>query len=208
MDQSAKNSKTHAVCLTATAALPTRFGVFKAQSFIGQHARHGGQDVVVFALSMGEVADDCMVRLHSECLTGDVMGSLRCDCGQQLAASLNMIAQEKRGLLLYLLGHEGRGIGLSDKLKAYVLQDQGMNTLQANCALGHAGDERNYDAAIAVLHDFGLKSIRLLTNNPEKIEALELSGIRITARLPLWLEENPHNATYLETKRDLMGHLR
>lgn len=145
------------------------------------------------------------VRVHSECLTGDLFGSKRCDCGAQLDKSLEVISQEK-GVLIYLR-QEGRGIGLINKLKAYNLQDEGFNTIDANHQLGFETDERQYHIATQILQDLGIKSIRLLTNNPEKINSLSRGGIRIVDRMPLMVPPTQDNEDYLRIKRDLMGHL-
>lgn len=146
-----------------------------------------------------------MVRVHSECLTGDLLGSKRCDCGSQLAMSLDVITREK-GVLIYLR-QEGRGIGLINKLKAYNLQDEGFNTIDANHQLGFETDSREYHIATLILKDLGISRIRLLTNNPEKVTSLEREGIIIADRIPLMIEPNEDNEEYLRVKRDLMGHL-
>ncbi|MEE9451257.1 MAG: bifunctional 3,4-dihydroxy-2-butanone-4-phosphate synthase/GTP cyclohydrolase II [Gammaproteobacteria bacterium] len=148
----------------------------------------------------------CLVRLHSECLTGDVFGSSRCDCGWQLNASLEKISQEG-GILLYMRGHEGRGIGLANKIKAYVLQDQGMDTVEANHQLGFSADQRNYGMGAQILRHLGVQRMRLLTNNPQKIEGLRDCGIDIVGREPLEMQLNDNNDFYLHTKRDKLGHL-
>lgn len=160
------------------------------------------------ALVYGDVQhkDDVLVRIHSECFTGDVLGSLRCDCGEQLNASIRRIAAEGEGVLLYLR-QEGRGIGLLDKLKAYNLQDEGYDTVEANRLLGHGADERDYSIGAHILDDLGISSIRLLTNNPEKIESLESHDISVTERVPLQPHLNRHNTEYLRTKADRMRHL-
>ena len=160
------------------------------------------------ALVMGDVADqeNVLVRLHSECFTGDVLGSLRCDCGEQLHRSMRIIACEGHGIILYLR-QEGRGIGLSDKLRAYNLQDLGYDTVDANLMLGHQADERDYTAAALILQDLGVRSVRLLTNNPVKIKSLQDLGIPVTARMPLQANVTPENAAYLETKAQRMNHL-
>jgi GTP cyclohydrolase II len=145
-----------------------------------------------------------VVRVHSECFTGDVLGSKRCDCGAQLEKSLEVITREK-GVLIYLR-QEGRGIGLINKLKAYNLQDEGFNTIDANHQLGFETDEREYHVATVILKDLGIQKIRLLTNNPEKVESLVRDGIVITDRIPLMIEPNEDNEAYLRVKRDLMGH--
>jgi GTP cyclohydrolase II len=146
------------------------------------------------------------VRLHSACLTGDLLGSLRCDCGDQLRDAVELIAASGGGIVLYL-AHEGRGIGLANKLRAYALQDEGLDTLEADQHLGFRTDERDYTAACAMLQDLGIRRIRLLTNNPGKIEALNSGGIEVLAREPLQGRETPHNARYLRTKRERAGHL-
>ncbi|GAB4578193.1 MAG: hypothetical protein Fur0022_09270 [Anaerolineales bacterium] len=160
------------------------------------------------ALINGSVAgmEGVLVRVHSECFTGDVLGSLRCDCGEQLQRSMKMIAEAKQGVVLYLR-QEGRGIGLLNKLRAYNLQDQGYDTVEANLLLGHQADERDYTVAAEMLRDLGVKSIRLLTNNPEKITALEKLGIPVIGRVSLTPEVNPENARYLHTKIVRMNHL-
>lgn len=150
--------------------------------------------------------DDVLVRIHSECFTGDVLGSLRCDCGEQLNASIRRIAAEEVGVLLYLR-QEGRGIGLLNKLKAYNLQDEGYDTVEANQLLGHGADERDYSIGAHILEDLGIRSVRLLTNNPEKIESLRAHDIRVSERVPLEPHLNPHNTEYLRTKVDRMRHL-
>ena len=147
------------------------------------------------------------MRVHSECATGDIMGSLRCDCRDQLELSLRKIEEAGEGLLIYIRDHEGRGIGLANKIKAYALQDQGMDTVDANIHLGFAPDERTYGVAICMLKHFGLKNIRLLTNNREKIDALTAAGINVIDQVPLWTATNPHNEKYLATKRERMGHI-
>jgi GTP cyclohydrolase II len=147
-----------------------------------------------------------LVRLHSECLTGDVFGSLKCDCGPQLREALRIIAREGGGVLLYLR-QEGRGIGLANKLRAYALQDRGLDTVDANARLGFADDERDYGHAAAMLRALGIGAVRLLTNNPKKVEGLEAAGIEVTERVPHHMPANPHNADYLATKRKKSGHL-
>ena len=158
------------------------------------------------ALVKGEACAGALVRVHSECLTGDALGSLRCDCGEQLRASMARIGASRSGALVYLRGQEGRGIGLANKIAAYALQDQGLDTAEANAALGFAPDERDYRIAAEILHALGLSDIRLLTNNPLKGAALKRYGVRVIEDVPLVLASNPHNADYLATKRDKMGH--
>jgi 3,4-dihydroxy 2-butanone 4-phosphate synthase/GTP cyclohydrolase II len=161
------------------------------------------------ALVKGEIGadDDVLVRVHSECLTGDVLGSLRCDCGPQLDAAMATIAEEGRGVIIYIRGHEGRGIGLMHKLQAYQLQDAGVDTVDANLDLGLPADARHYGAATQVLRDLGVGSVRLLTNNPDKTRALEEFGVPVVERVPLTPRPNDHNLAYLQTKRDRMGHV-
>jgi 3,4-dihydroxy 2-butanone 4-phosphate synthase/GTP cyclohydrolase II len=147
-----------------------------------------------------------LTRVHSECLTGDVFGSSRCDCGPQLAEAMERIVAEGRGVVIYLRGHEGRGIGLLAKLQAYQLQDGGRDTVDANLDLGLPADARHYGAATQILRDLGVASVRLLTNNPDKTESLESYGVPVTERVPLTPRPNDHNLQYLQTKRDRMGH--
>jgi 3,4-dihydroxy 2-butanone 4-phosphate synthase / GTP cyclohydrolase II len=151
--------------------------------------------------------DDVLVRVHSECLTGDVFGSLRCDCGPQLAESMRLIAEEGLGAVIYLRGHEGRGIGLGHKLAAYNLQDRGEDTVDANLRLGLPVDNREYGIGSQILADLGVTTMRLMTNNPAKYGGLEGFGLTITERVPLLTAPNPENIAYLRTKRERMGHL-
>ncbi len=181
-----------------SASLPTRYGDFELKIFTDAA---GIEHIVIVK---GTPVDDCLVRLHSECATGDIFGSLRCDCREQLEKSLEMIGEAGCGLLIYLRGHEGRGIGLSNKIRAYALQEGGMDTYEANVHLGFAPDARDYTAAVDILKSFGLKKVRLLTNNKDKTSALEKNGIAVTARVPLWMEVNPHNEKYIATKRRWM----
>ena len=187
----------------ATTALPTRFGEFTA---------HGYRDTITgtdhVALVKGDLGagDDVLVRVHSECLTGDVLGSTRCDCGAQLATAMQRVADEGRGVILYLRGHEGRGIGLLHKLRAYQLQDAGADTVQANLDLGLPADARDYGTGAQILADLGVHSMRLLTNNPTKRAGLEGYGLTIIGREPLPPAVTEENVRYLTTKRDLMGH--
>jgi len=191
------------VTLVAKAALPTRFGTFDASVFIDLEA--SGE---VLALTRGDLggASVPLVRLHSECLTGDVLGSLRCDCGQQLNAALALISTADAGALLYL-PQEGRGIGLANKIRAYALQDGGLDTVDANLALGLPVDRREYASAAAILRYLGLTQVRLLTNNPLKCAALEQHGVHVIERVPIAVPPNAVNRQYLRTKADRMGHL-
>ncbi len=191
------------VTLEAEASLTTRFGTFNIGVFTVE-----GAPGEIAALSHGPLHGDAipLVRLHSECLTGDVLGSMRCDCGQQLDAALELIGSAPCGVLLYL-PQEGRGIGLANKIRAYALQDRGLDTVDANLALGLPVDRRDYAAAAHVLHSLGLRRVRLLTNNPLKHTALEQNGIEVTERVPLAIAPNPINHNYLRTKADRMGHL-
>jgi GTP cyclohydrolase II len=191
------------VALQAEATLPTRFGAFKIAVFNVE-----GAPGEVAALTRGSLHGETipLVRLHSECLTGDVLGSLRCDCGQQLDAALQLLADAPSGVLLYL-PQEGRGIGLANKIRAYALQDQGLDTVDANLALGLPVDRRDYAAAAHILLSLGLRQVRLLTNNPAKSAALEKHGVQVVERVPLAVAPNPINLDYLRTKADRMGHL-
>ncbi len=161
------------------------------------------------ALVLGEIdpARPVLLRAHSECLTGDIFGSLRCDCGAQLHAAMEMIAEEGTGVILYIRHQEGRGIGLLDKLHAYNLQDRGLDTVEANEALGHPADKRDYGIGSQILYDLGVRKIRLLTNNPKKIYGLEGFGLEVVERVPIRVASNPHNERYLRTKKDKLGHL-
>ncbi|MPZ00151.1 MAG: bifunctional 3,4-dihydroxy-2-butanone-4-phosphate synthase/GTP cyclohydrolase II [Actinophytocola sp.] len=187
----------------AEARIPLRYGTFRA---IGYDSLLDGIEHIAFVY--GEIGDgeDVLVRAHSECLTGDVFGSLRCDCGPQLDAALHAVAEEGRGVVLYIRGHEGRGIGLMHKLQAYQLQDGGEDTVDANLKLGVPADARDYGTGAQILRDMGIKSMRLLTNNPAKRIGLEGYGLRVTGREPLPISPNPENLRYLQTKRDRMGH--
>ncbi|MFD9644817.1 bifunctional 3,4-dihydroxy-2-butanone-4-phosphate synthase/GTP cyclohydrolase II [Streptomyces sp. NPDC059082] len=183
--------------------LPTAHGEFTAYGY-----RSTVDGVEHVALVHGEIGDgeDVLVRVHSECLTGDIFHSLRCDCGPQLQASMDRITEAGRGVVVYLRGHEGRGIGLLSKLRAYELQERGRDTLDANLELGLPADARDYAAGAQILGDLGVRSLRLMTNNPDKIDALGRHGLRVEGREPMPVQAGEHNLRYLRTKRDRMGH--
>ncbi|HCA71092.1 MAG TPA: GTP cyclohydrolase II, partial [Ruminococcaceae bacterium] len=193
----------HLVERVAVANLPTKYGEFKAY---GYRNKLNGEHHV--ALVKGDIGDgqNLLCRVHSECLTGDTFGSLRCDCGQQLATAMLQIQQEGRGILLYMR-QEGRGIGLLNKLRAYALQDKGMDTLQANLALGFPGDMREYYIGAQILQDLGAKTLRLLTNNPDKVYQLKDFGMKIVERVPICMKPTAYDTFYLQTKKQKMGHL-
>lgn len=189
--------------VVATAKFPTRFGRFTIYGIKGA----GPADEAV-AIQHGKLAagKSAVVRIHSQCLTGDVFGSERCDCRAQLEFSLQRIAKERPGIVLYL-AQEGRGIGLINKLRAYELQDRGFDTVEANRKLGFAADHRDYDFAAAALKALGARSVRLLSNNPEKVSQLESNGIRVVERIPCQPATSKHSRAYLQTKKKKMGHL-
>ncbi|MCW2534363.1 MAG: bifunctional 3,4-dihydroxy-2-butanone-4-phosphate synthase/GTP cyclohydrolase [Modestobacter sp.] len=188
----------------AEAQLPTDHGMFRA---LGYRSELDGREHL--ALVKGQVSgkDDVLVRVHSECLTGDVLTSRRCDCGAQLSSAMQQVASAGEGVIVYMRGHEGRGIGLLHKLQAYALQDGGLDTVDANVALGLPADGRDYGIGAQILADLGISSIRLMTNNPAKRVGLEAFGLRIVDRVPLQSASTPENAAYLASKRDRMGHL-
>ena len=183
--------------------MPTRYGHFTAYGYINK--LNGEHHVALVKGAVGD-GENLLCRVHSECLTGDTFGSLRCDCGQQLHAAMRQIEEEGRGILLYMR-QEGRGIGLINKLRAYELQEQGMDTLEANLALGFKGDEREYYIGAQILRDLGAKTLRLLTNNPDKVYQLQDFGMEILERVPIQAPANPHDIRYLRTKQNRMGHL-
>jgi GTP cyclohydrolase II len=185
------------------ARIPTRYGTFQLMLFTNSHDRKEHM-----ALIMGDVRgrENVIVRVHSECFTGDVLGSLRCDCGEQLDRAMQMIAQAGQGVILYLR-QEGRGIGLADKLRAYNLQDEGLDTVEANLRLGHQPDERDYTVAALMLRDLDIRSVNLITNNPKKINELRGLGIAVHQRTPIEVPARPENLRYLRTKAKRMDHL-
>ena len=183
--------------------MPTRYGHFTAYGYVNK--LNGEHHVALVKGEVGE-GENLLCRVHSECLTGDTFGSMRCDCGQQLHAAMRQIEEEGRGILLYMR-QEGRGIGLINKLRAYELQEQGMDTLEANLALGFKGDEREYYIGAQILRDLGAKTLRLLTNNPDKVYQLQDFGMEILERVPIQAPANPHDIRYLRTKQNRMGHL-
>jgi 3,4-dihydroxy 2-butanone 4-phosphate synthase/GTP cyclohydrolase II len=191
-----------AVVRVAEARLPTRWGEFTAYAYAHGEDEH-------LALVMGGVRGepDVLVRVHSECLTGDVLGSLRCDCGAQLSAALARIADEGRGVVVYLRGHEGRGIGIADKLRAYSLQDRGFDTVDANLELGLPVDGREYDVAAAILVDLGITTMRYMTNNPDKYLGIAGSGLAMSERVAIEVAPTAENIAYLRAKKERMGHL-
>jgi 3,4-dihydroxy 2-butanone 4-phosphate synthase/GTP cyclohydrolase II len=194
-------SRSGGIYRSGSARLPTSLGEFAVTVYRDSEGKEH------LALCMGSLdGAPPLVRLHSECLTGDVFGSVRCDCGDQLRAALRQIAHEGRGLLLYLR-QEGRGIGLANKIRAYALQDEGMDTVEANLHLGFPADGRSYTDAAAILNDLGLSSVRLITNNPAKVKGLEGSGISVAERVSFQIRPRAENHTYLRTKASKMGHL-
>jgi GTP cyclohydrolase II len=188
------------VVLKAQARIPTAHGTFIMKLFEEQPT--GAEHV---ALVMGEVAGTALARVHSECMTGDLFGSLRCDCGPQLNFALKKIGEEGKGVLLYLR-QEGRGIGLANKLRAYALQDEGLDTVEANHRLGFAADLRRFDVAARMLEQLGVDAVRLMTNNPRKVATLEAHGVKVAERVPVRIEPQAENERYLATKALKLGH--
>jgi GTP cyclohydrolase II len=185
----------------AEADLPTGHGPFRVVVY-----RIGAEEHV--AIVRGDVrgAENVLARVHSECMTGEVLGSLKCDCRAQLDMAMAAIAREERGVVVYLK-QEGRGIGLGNKIRAYALQAEGKDTVEANLALGFAADLRSYDMAAAILADLGVASVALMTNNPQKLAGLEQAGVKVAAHVPHWTDDHEHNREYLEVKRSKLGHI-
>lgn len=187
---------------TCAARLPTKYGDFEVIGFRGTN----GEESLV--LVKGDVAgENILVRLHSACVTGDIFHSKRCDCGDQLQESINEIMHEGRGVVIYLYSQEGRGIGAVNKIKAYCLQDKGLDTVEANIELGFGDDERDYKDAAEILRQLGVKSVRLLTNNPRKVQGLEENDIKIVERVPIEIPPEVTNESYLKTKKNKLGHM-
>src|ERR1700734_2058671 len=190
----------------ATARMPTKWGMFHALGFKREITSGVPGVETALAIVMGHLSDDApLLRLHSQCFTGEALGSLRCDCGDQLAMALQAVADEGRGVVIYEY-QEGRGIGLMAKLQAYELQDAGIDTVEANRALGFKTDYRDFSLPVAILHDLGIKRVRLLTNNPRKAVALADAGIEVVARISCEVVPNPYSLAYLQTKKEKMGH--
>lgn len=186
----------------AEANIPTARGPFRLVVYRVGEEEH-------LAMVRGEVhgVADVLARVHSECLTGEVMGSLRCDCREQLETALDRIAEAGCGVLVYMR-QEGRGIGLGNKVRAYALQDQGIDTVDANLALGFEADERTYDIAASILQELGIQSVRMMTNNPAKLEGLQRAGVNVSEQVPHWVSSTEHSAGYLQTKRAKLGHIK
>lgn len=200
-DENYRSSKT--IERVAEAKLPTKFGEFR---IVGYRSLVSGEEFVVLARGIFKPESPALARIHSQCLTGDVFGSIKCDCGQQLEAAMKLIAEEGCGAIIYQQ-QEGRGIGIINKIRAYALQDQGADTIEANERLGLDVDLRRYEQCAEILLDLGLSCVRLISNNPEKIRALRNSGLEVVERVPLLIEYHQNLTRYLKTKRDEMGHL-
>ena len=185
----------------AKAKLPTHWGDFSVIAY--EDERLGEEHLLLY---LGELNENSLLRIHSQCLTGDALYSLKCDCGSQLAKAMQVIAREGCGMIIYM-AQEGRGIGLVNKIRAYELQDKGLNTIEANEALGFAADERDYSYCKEILASVGISSVRLMTNNPAKIRGLEEVGIEVTERVSIEIEPNKHNENYLKIKAEYMGHM-
>ena len=185
----------------AEAKLPTHWGDFSVIAF--EDEKKGEEHLLLY---IGELTNDSLLRIHSQCLTGDTLYSLKCDCGSQLAMALEKIASEGQGMVMYM-AQEGRGIGLVNKIRAYELQDQGMDTVEANEALGFAADERDYSYCKEILSSQNISSVRLMTNNPRKISGLEDAGIKVTERVAVHVDPNKHNENYLKIKAEKLGHM-
>lgn len=185
----------------AEAKLPTHWGDFSVIAF--EDEKKGEEHLLLY---IGELTNDSLLRIHSQCLTGDTLYSLKCDCGSQLAMALEKIASEAQGMVMYM-AQEGRGIGLVNKIRAYELQDQGMDTVEANEALGFAADERDYSYCKEILSSLNISSVRLMTNNPRKISGLEDAGIKVTERVAVHVDPNKHNENYLKIKAEKLGHM-
>ena len=199
----------------STARVPTSYGEFVVHVYrVSRHAQQSlsnglphQEEHVAFVMGEIEGLEPPLVRLHSECLTGDVLFSQRCDCGQQLQEAVKMIAAEGRGVLVYLRGQEGRGIGIGQKVRAYALQDEGLDTVEANEAQGLPVDSRSYSVGVDILTDLGIHTLRLMTNNPHKHVELQRHDLKVVERVPIEVPANPENVRYLATKRDRLGHL-
>ena len=185
----------------AEAKLPTHWGDFSVIAF--EDEKKGEEHLLLY---IGELTNDSLLRIHSQCLTGDTLYSLKCDCGSQLAMALEKIASTGQGMVMYM-AQEGRGIGLVNKIRAYELQDQGMDTVEANEALGFAADERDYTYCKEILSSLNISSVRLMTNNPRKISGLEDAGIKVTERVAVQVDPNKHNENYLKIKAEKLGHM-
>ena len=185
----------------AEAKLPTHWGDFSVIAY--EDSKLGEEHLLLY---LGELVNDSLLRIHSQCLTGDALYSLKCDCGSQLAQAMQSIAKEGHGMIIYM-AQEGRGIGLVNKIRAYELQDKGLNTIEANEALGFAADERDYSYCKEILASVGIASVKLMTNNPAKIKGLEDVGIEVTERISIEIQPNEHNEDYLKIKAQYMGHM-